>query len=103
MNFNPSLTRIRTKLAEAARSDPGFRVFGADVHRYRMHAPISRQQVTDFEKGHGIVLPEAYASFLTSLGNGGPGHFGAAGPCHGMYALGEFGYMPTPSESLAAP
>jgi len=103
MDFEPQLSRIRSKLAEAARRDPDCKVFGADIHRYRMHPPTTPQRVSEFEALHGIRLPEPYVAFLTGIGHGGPGHFGAAGPYYGVYALGQFGFMPTTPESLSAP
>ena len=36
----------------------------------KMGAPLSEEQIAEFENNHGIKLPEAYRMFLKSAGNG---------------------------------
>lgn len=76
------LDRIRHKLVLAAQADPDYRVFGAKSHRYKINERLSSVELRRFEQTHGIVLPEAYAAFLTEIGNGG------AGPYYGIHPLG---------------
>lgn len=80
--FAEQLERIRRKLREAAAADAENTVFGARVHKYRLHEPLRREELERFEKTHGIRLPEEYAAFLTEIGNGG------AGPYYGIHPLG---------------
>lgn len=80
--MNNQLDRIRRKLVLAAQADPDYQVFGAKSHRYRMNERLSPVELQRFEQTHGIVLPEAYAAFLTEIGNGG------AGPYYGIHPLG---------------
>lgn len=77
------LNRIKGKLELAKITDSELSVFGAKSHKYRLNAPLSRTELHAFERKHALTLPEAYALFLTELGNGG------AGPYYGMYALGD--------------
>ncbi len=87
------LKRIKQKLELAKANDPDLKVFGAREHRYAFHAPASEQQMIQFENAHHIKLPEEYMAFITTIGNGGPGYYGGAGPYYGIYALGEFHFM----------
>jgi SMI1 / KNR4 family (SUKH-1) len=87
------LERIKHKLDFAKKNDPDLRVFGACEHRYEFNPPVTAVQVAQFENLHRIKLPEEYVAFITTIGNGGPGHYGGAGPFYGIYPLGEFKYM----------
>ncbi|MEU8925793.1 SMI1/KNR4 family protein [Kitasatospora sp. NPDC048545] len=42
---------------------------------------LSEAQVRSFESRYGVTLPEDYRTFLTSVGDGGPG------PYHGIWRL----------------
>lgn len=88
------IERIKQKLEEAKKKDKNLKVFGADSHQYELNEPVSMKEVNDFEQQYDIKLPEEYVAFITMLGSGGPGSYGAAGPDYGIYELGEFGYMP---------
>ena len=103
MKFDEQLARIMAKLEVAKARDPGLEIFGADSHRYAFNPPASRRDVGEFEEKTGVRLPEDYVAFLTTIGNGGPGHFGGAGPYHGVYRLGDFGFMPVDAASMSAP
>lgn len=80
--------RILEKLSVARSADRGLNVFGADSHRYVVHAPATQEAVSDIEKRLAITLPESYRRFLLEVGNGGDGYNGsAAGPFYGIYGL----------------
>lgn len=66
-------------------ADPAFRVFGSCVHRYRVEDALSEDELADFERTHGIRLPEEYRAYLRDVGNGG------AGPYYGLLPLEPFG------------
>lgn len=95
------LKRIGLKLEEAARKDYQLKVFGAGSHRYKFHAPATKNDVREFENEFGITLPEDYVAFITTIGNGGPGHYGGAGPYYGVYELGDFGFMQINSHTMS--
>ncbi|MFY1693356.1 SMI1/KNR4 family protein [Plantactinospora sp. WMMB782] len=81
------LTRVAGKL-EAAASMPGKpAMFGADVHRFRIGPPLSEDAVAGFEERHGVRLPADYRGFIRTVGHGGPGQFGGAGPYYGLRPL----------------
>ncbi|MFN8373093.1 MAG: SMI1/KNR4 family protein [Anaerolineae bacterium] len=76
------LDDIKIKLALLRGRDPHYQVFGANVHRYRMSAPLSEEQVEAFEEQYGVTLPAGYRDFLLNVGGGG------AGPYYGVLPLG---------------
>lgn len=57
--------------------------FGARTHRYRLHPPLDAADLAAFEAARGLTLPADYASFLTSVGDGG------AGPHYGLLPLAQ--------------
>jgi hypothetical protein len=59
------------------------RVFGADVHGFRLNPPLPEADVTAFETVHNVSLPYDFRQFLTDIGNGG------AGPFYGIFPLGK--------------
>jgi hypothetical protein len=71
-------TKIVERLDALRRSDPEYRLFGADWHKYRLAACLSPSQVATCETEYVIELPEDYVEFLTTAGNGG------AGPGYGL-------------------
>jgi hypothetical protein len=70
---------VHKRLRELAEADPHFERFGAARHQYRLGPTLSVDDLEGFESGHGIALPDAYRTFITTVGNGG------AGPFYGMY------------------
>ncbi|MET8199455.1 SMI1/KNR4 family protein [Micromonospora taraxaci] len=81
------LEQVASKLAAAA-SLPGEPVmFGADSHRFRIGPALSEDAVVVFEKRHGVTLPPDYRGFITTVGHGGPGRFGGAGPFYGLFSI----------------
>jgi hypothetical protein len=76
-------TRVRERVTELAVSDFGCERFGAELHGYRLRAPLSAAAVGEFEQRHGVRLPDAYRSFLTEVADGG------AGPDYGVLGLFE--------------
>jgi len=74
--------QILEDLAELGKC--GAKIFGSDVHGFRLNLPLGEINVLAFEQAHGICLPEDYRSFLTVIGNGG------AGPFYGVFPLGKF-------------
>jgi hypothetical protein len=72
-------------LARAARRR--LPMFGGDSHGYELGAPLPEAEVAAFEAAHGVTLPAAYRWFITTVGHGGPGRFGGAGPHYGLLPL----------------
>lgn len=62
-------------------ADVNHRVFGSKKHQYRLGPVLSESDVSDFERRHGVALPDDYRQFLTEVGNGG------AGPMYGIFPL----------------
>jgi hypothetical protein len=58
-------------------------VFGADGHDWSWNPPLPEATVVEFEREHGVRLPEEYRSFITTIANGG------AGPFYGVFPFGE--------------
>jgi hypothetical protein len=65
------------QLAELARRDPGYKVFGARKHQYR-NTPVGEAVVRRLEAELGVPLPPEYREFLVDVGSG-------AGPYHGVW------------------
>ncbi len=103
VDFAEQIGRIKSKLQLTKAKDPDFKVFGSAFHRYEFHAPVPIEEVRRFEEEFGVQLPPDYVAFITTLGNGGPGHFGGAGPNYGIYPLGEFGFMQINRDTMSAP
>ena len=81
------LERVATKLVAAARRPGAPAMFGASAHRFELGPPLSDGEVTAFEDERGVSLPEDYRAFITTIGNGGPGRWGGAGPYYGLHPL----------------
>ncbi|MBS1842411.1 MAG: SMI1/KNR4 family protein [Acidobacteria bacterium] len=58
-------------------------VFGSEGHRFKLNPPLDEKGIRDFERDHGVSLPQDYRYFLSSIGNGG------AGPFYGIFSLGK--------------
>lgn len=95
------LARIKAKVDQANRLDPERKIFGADLHEYEWDVPASNEEVIRFEEHYNITLPDEYKAFITTLGNGGPGSYGGAGPFYGIYPLGDFGYLEHASKYMS--
>jgi hypothetical protein len=55
-------------------------VFGASGHRFTLEAPLTREQLADWETRVGATLPTPYRSFLTEVAAAGAGpHYGLLG------------------------
>lgn len=74
---------IVNRLEHLRRKDTKRRVFGAAVHNYELQPPLSPSVIEEFEKEHGVTLPEDYRHFITQIGNGG------AGPFYGLFPFGQ--------------
>jgi hypothetical protein len=79
-----AIERIARKLDQLRRADRELRIFGAEVHQYRLRTTLKDKELLTFERKHAIELPDDYRSFVSLLGNGG------AGPFHGVFQLGGF-------------
>lgn len=79
-------------------------MFGAHSHRFRLGPPLAEEAVVAFERRHGIRLPADYRGFVTTVGHGGPGRFGGAGPFYGLHPLDDWnlGAWGTPKDTLLA-
>jgi SMI1 / KNR4 family (SUKH-1) len=70
------------KVEQLRRDDSSGTVYGAWSHRYRLRPPLEVLRLVEFERRHGIELPEEYRGFLLQVANGG------AGPgCDGLWPL----------------
>ncbi len=100
------LDRVSTKLAAAAKRPGEPVMFGASTHRFELGPPLAESHVTAFERKHGVTLPDDYRAFITTIGHGGPGRFGGAGPYYGLHPLQDWATslwnMPE-SDTLARP
>ncbi len=77
----PWVGHMTALLNQARETDKQLHVFGAQTHKYTLQPPATETAVLEFEKKHGIRLPEEYRDFLLYMGNGG------AGPYYGIYGL----------------
>jgi hypothetical protein len=78
--MNEQLKRIKDKLKELQQLDFGFKLFGADTHKYILNPALTIEEVKKFEADNKVELPVEY---LTTIGNGG------AGPFYGVHTLEE--------------
>lgn len=81
MSLYEQVNRIKEKILLAKEKDSRFDVFGSTKHKYEWNAPISSEEVQDFENRNNITLPEGFKLFITEIGNGG------AGPYYGIYKV----------------
>ena len=81
-------------------------MFGASAHRFQLGPPLAGTAVAAFEQEHGVSLPDDYRAFTTTVGHGGPGRWGGAGPYYGLHPLQDWATslwgMPT-TNTLATP
>ncbi len=86
MNTNDmqaQLHAIKRKLELVKAQDTEFTEFGSSSHEYQMDPVLSQAELEQWQREHGLVLPEPFAQFLLEIGNGG------AGPYYGIYSLEE--------------
>lgn len=102
MPYAQRLAQIKSKVDQVRQRDPEREVFGSDSHEYEWDDPVNMEEVFRFEEHHNITLPAEYKAFITTLGNGGPGSYGGAGPFYGIYQLGDFGYLEHASKYMSA-
>lgn len=88
---------MKALLRRMQEEDPGFRVSGADYHKYRLGLPLSEGELQAFEQQSAVRLPADFRSFLKEVGHGSPvrssarfiGVNSGAGPGCGVMALEE--------------
>lgn len=80
MKTNQRLTQIKEKVNQLKAKNSNLEN-SDNEHQYNFNSTISEKVVDDFEKKHGISLPEEYRTFITTVADGG------AGPCYGLYAF----------------
>lgn len=84
------IERIKSKLAEAKKTDKDLKVFGASSHKYVLGEVVSKEDILKFETEYKIELPNCYKAFLMNVGNGGESFSSSgAGPFYGIYPLGK--------------
>ncbi|WDZ82227.1 hypothetical protein [Micromonospora cathayae] len=84
------LARVAANLRAAAAMPGEPLMFGAQEHRFRLGPPLAEETVVAFERRHRVRLPADYRGFVTTVGHGGPGRFGGAGPYYGLHPLDEW-------------
>lgn len=97
-DLRSSIKQLRELVQRLAEADASLRVFGADMHRYRLSPCLSEEAVAAFESSNRIALPADYREFLLHVGNGG------AGPFYGLRPLDAEGRdlaRPFPFEATA--
>lgn len=82
MNDRPRFDGVQLQRELSRLRESGASIFGSEVHRLRLNAPLKKSEALEFEKTHRIPLPVDYRAFITSIGNGG------AGPFYGVFPLG---------------
>jgi hypothetical protein len=73
MDLHASVLRIRQKCEQLRRLGPELQERFPQDHPYQLGEPISEHVIHQFEQEYGYQLPEEYALFFTSVGNGGAG------------------------------
>jgi hypothetical protein len=71
-------TGVRERVEALAGRPDMASVFGASSHRFMLDAPLTQDQLVDWETRVGATLPTRYRSFLTEVASAG------AGPYHGL-------------------
>lgn len=75
------MSNVKERLAELRALDRSLEIFGAKKHRYGT-APVSPDDIRQFEHELEVQLPDAYREFLLQVGHGG-------GPYYGVWGLEE--------------
>lgn len=96
MDIEKQVQKAASLIARLREVDVDFRVFGADMHKYRLGPILSEDELWSFEREHKIELPPDYRLYLKTVGNGNGklpdklwGTLGTAGvgPDYGLYRL----------------
>jgi hypothetical protein len=66
---------VRERVEVLAGQSVATRVFGASVHGFTLDAPLTEEQLLDWETRVGMTLPSQYRSFLTVVAAAGAGPF----------------------------
>ncbi|MEP6757421.1 MAG: SMI1/KNR4 family protein [Chthonomonadales bacterium] len=90
--------KLNEVLRRMREEDPDFKVFGSEVHKYRLGPPLSEEELLAFEQKYQIRLPTEYRFFLKEAGDGGANRpvpktrsrsNAGAGPDYGLLPLDE--------------
>ena len=90
--FEAQVKRIRDKLVFARAKDSGFKVFGADSHKYRLAPPLQEKSIAALERSFKFAVPEPLRAFFALVGNGPEKarnihRHGGAGPYYGIQSM----------------
>lgn len=88
---------IQARLATIRAADPNFTIFGARCHHHQLGPTLPEDRVIAFEAAHHVTLPDAYRTFLTTVGDGG------AGPHYGLFPLSGNGMRDLEKEDRELP
>jgi hypothetical protein len=69
---------VRERVEALAGQSGATEVFGASAHGFTLEAPLTQEQLLDWETRVGVTLPVQYRSFLTEVAATG------AGPYYGL-------------------
>lgn len=58
------------KLVLLKSLDSCYSQWGSEYHKYKINDPVTREEVTNFEKAYEVILPYEYVEFITEVGNG---------------------------------
>lgn len=73
-------TGVRQRVEALAGRPGATSVFGASNHRFVLDAPLTQEQLVDWETRVGATLPTPYRRFLTEVAAAGAGpHYGLLG------------------------
>jgi hypothetical protein len=74
---------VENLLYELDRRDPERKLFGSNVHQYKLRPTLPRTVIDAFERQHSVAFPQDYKFFITEIGDGG------AGPYYGLFPFGQ--------------
>lgn len=73
MKISEQWVKVLERIERLKRLDKRFYYVGAKDHRYLFNEPCEESQLADFEKEHGVALPEELRFVFLQVGNGGAG------------------------------
>ena len=88
------VAKLNALLHRMREEDKGFRVFGANNHKYRLGTPLTESELEAFERQHSVALPADFRFFLKEAGNGGAIRSSAPFVAINAGAGPDFGVMP---------